>query len=50
MCVLIDLWAGEPGRPMADVTWVGYAGEPTAEYLRVWECVRDARVTWRCTC
>jgi len=43
LCVLIDLWAGEPGRPMADVTWVGYAGEPTAEYLRVWECVRDAR-------
>ena len=25
-CVLIDLWAQEPGRPYADVTWVGYAG------------------------
>jgi len=43
MCVLVDLWAGVPGRPMGDVTWVGFAGNPTAEYLRAWECVRDAR-------
>ena len=42
-CVLIDLWAGLPDRPMADITWVGFAGEPTAEYWRVWEAVRDAR-------
>jgi Xaa-Pro aminopeptidase len=42
-CVLIDLWAGFPDRPMADITWVGFAGEPTTEYLRVWETVRDAR-------
>ena len=42
-CVLIDLWAGIRDRPMADITWVGFAGEPTAEYLRVWEAVRDAR-------
>jgi Xaa-Pro aminopeptidase len=42
-CVLIDLWAGFTDRPMADITWVGFAGEPTAEYLRVWETVRDAR-------
>jgi Xaa-Pro aminopeptidase len=42
-CVLIDLWAGFKDRPMADITWVGFAGEPTAEYLRVWETVRDAR-------
>lgn len=42
-CVLIDLWAGFRDRPMADITWVGFAGEPTAEYLRVWEAVRDAR-------
>ena len=42
-CVLIDLWAGFIDRPMADITWVGFAGEPTAEYLRVWETVRDAR-------
>ena len=42
-CVLIDLWAGFPDRPMADITWVGFAGEPTTEYLHVWEAVRDAR-------
>ena len=42
-CVLIDLWAGVRDRPMADITWVGYAGEPNDEYLRVWEAVRDAR-------
>ena len=42
-CVLIDLWAGFTDRPMADITWVGFAGQPTSEYLRVWEAVRDAR-------
>ncbi|MCX6081192.1 MAG: M24 family metallopeptidase [Chloroflexi bacterium] len=42
-CVLIDLWAGLKDRPMADITWVGFAGEPTAEYLKVWEVVRDGR-------
>lgn len=42
-CVLIDLWAGFTDRPMADITWVGFAGEPTDEYLRVWATVRDAR-------
>ena len=42
-CVLIDLWAGFVDRPMADITWVGFAGEPTDEYLRVWATVRDAR-------
>ncbi len=42
-CVLIDLWAQEPGRPFADVTWVGYAGEPTAEYLDAWTAVAAAR-------
>lgn len=42
-CVLIDLWAQEPGCPFADVTWVGYAGEPSAEYLEAWEAVRGAR-------
>jgi Xaa-Pro aminopeptidase len=42
-CVLIDLWAGFRDRPMADVTWVGFAGEPAAEYWRVWETVRAAR-------
>ena len=28
---------------MADITWVGFAGEPTDEYLRLWQTVRDAR-------
>ncbi|MFC4427916.1 M24 family metallopeptidase [Deinococcus navajonensis] len=42
-CVLIDLWAQEPGRPFADVTWVGYAGEPSAEYLDAWTAVSRAR-------
>lgn len=42
-CVLVDLWAGLRDRPMADITWVGFAGQPTAEYLQVWETVRDAR-------
>ena len=42
-CVLIDLWAQEPGRPFADVTWVGYAGEPTGEYLSAWRAVAQAR-------
>ncbi len=43
MCVILDVWAGIPDRPMADITWVGFAGEPTAEYLHVWQAVRDAR-------
>ncbi|GHG01892.1 hypothetical protein GCM10017783_12620 [Deinococcus piscis] len=42
-CVLIDLWCAEAGRPYSDVTWVGYAGEPTAEYLDAWQAVRGAR-------
>lgn len=44
-CVLIDLWAQEPGRPFADVTWVGYAGQPSAEYQGAWAAVRAARDT-----
>ncbi|WP_261664838.1 M24 family metallopeptidase [Deinococcus sp. Marseille-Q6407] len=42
-CVLIDLWCAEEGRPYSDVTWVGYAGEPTAEYLDAWAAVRSGR-------
>ncbi len=42
-CVLIDLWAQEPGRPFADVTWVGYAGQPTVEYMDAWNAVAAAR-------
>ncbi|BDP40258.1 hypothetical protein DAETH_02270 [Deinococcus aetherius] len=44
-CVLIDLWAQEPGRPFADVTWVGFAGEPGAEYREAWAAVAKARDT-----
>lgn len=43
MSIILDIWAGVRDRPMADITWVGFAGEPTAEYMRVWETVRDAR-------
>ena len=43
MCVIVDVWAGLADHPMADITWAGFAGEPTPEYLRVWEAVRDAR-------
>ena len=42
-CVLIDLWAQVPGRPYADITWMGCAGEPSSELVRIWEAVRDAR-------
>lgn len=42
-CVLIDLWAKEPGRPFGDVTWVGYAGEPSAEYMDAWNTALGAR-------
>lgn len=42
-CVLIDLWAQEPGRPFADVTWVGHAGTPDAAYLDAWAAVAAAR-------
>ncbi len=42
-CVLIDLWAQEPGRPFADVTWVAHAGEPSEEYQHAWTAVAAAR-------
>ena len=45
MCVLIDLWAGVPGRPLCDVTWMGFAGEPDAEFLQIWDAVSGARDT-----
>jgi Xaa-Pro aminopeptidase len=46
--LLIDLWAREEGEqvapgPYADQTWMASMGEPSAESLRVWEAVRDAR-------
>lgn len=42
-CVLIDLWCQGENRPFADVTWVGYAGQPSDEYLDAWQAVRRAR-------
>jgi Xaa-Pro aminopeptidase len=42
-CVLIDLWGQEPDRPHADVTWMAFAGEPDAAFLRAWQAVADAR-------
>jgi Xaa-Pro aminopeptidase len=42
-CVLIDLWAGIPDRPMADVTFVGFAGQPTPEYMSLWETLKQSR-------
>jgi Xaa-Pro aminopeptidase len=42
-CVLIDLWAQEPGRPFGDVTWVGHAGDMGEEYRHAWRAVSGAR-------
>ena len=42
-CVLIDLWGQEPGHPYADITWMGYAGTPSEEFLHAWEAVKTAR-------
>ena len=44
--ILIDLWArrDDPDGVYYDVTWCGFAGtEPPAEYVRIFETVRDAR-------
>ncbi len=44
-CVLlIDLWAGEPGQPYADQTWMATIGEPSDPDVQpVWNAIRDAR-------
>lgn len=42
-CMLIDLWGQEEGRPNADVTWMGFAGEPDSEFANAWKAVSDAR-------
>ncbi|GEM49949.1 M24 family metallopeptidase [Deinococcus cellulosilyticus] len=42
-CILLDLWGQEEGRPYADVTWMGFYGEPSAEFMRAWEAVKGAR-------
>ena len=42
--LLIDLWAGEPGQPFADQTWMATIGEPgDPDVLPVWTAIRDAR-------
>ncbi len=41
--LLIDLWAGEPGMPFADQTWMGTLGAPSERAKEVWAAVRDAR-------
>ncbi|ADV65725.1 M24 family metallopeptidase [Deinococcus maricopensis] len=41
--VMLDLWCQEDGRPFADVTWMGFAGTPTPDFLEVWQAVADAR-------
>ena len=42
--LLIDLWAGDPGQPYADQTWMATIGEPTdPDVLPVWTAIRDAR-------
>lgn len=42
--LLVDLWAGEPGQPFADQTWMATIGEPTdPDVLPVWNAIRDAR-------
>lgn len=42
--LLIDLWAGEPGQPYADQTWMATIGAPSdPDVLPVWTAIRDAR-------
>ena len=42
--LLIDLWAGEPGQPFADQTWMATVGSPTdPDIVPVWDAIRDAR-------
>jgi Xaa-Pro dipeptidase len=42
-CVLIDLWAVEPGGIYADQTWMASIGAPSPKLQLVWNVVRDAR-------
>ncbi len=43
--LLIDLWAKVQGEtvPYADQTWMASIGTPSAEAVKVWTVVRDAR-------
>ena len=43
--LLLDLWGKQrtPGAVYADITWVGYAGTPPADVVRVFDTVAAAR-------
>jgi Xaa-Pro aminopeptidase len=43
--LLIDLWAKVQGKtvPYADQTWMASMGTPSAEAVKIWTTVRDAR-------
>jgi Xaa-Pro aminopeptidase len=43
--VLLDLWGKlrEPGAVFADITWVGFTGDPADKYVRAFNAARDGR-------
>jgi len=42
--LLVDLWAGEPGMPYADQTWMAVIGSPAdVDVEPVWTAIREAR-------
>ena len=43
--VLLDLWGKQPvgGAVYADITWVGFTGEPGDKYVKAFNAARDGR-------
>jgi Xaa-Pro aminopeptidase len=43
--VLLDLWGKlpSPGAVYADITWVGFTGEPADKYVKAFNAARDGR-------
>jgi Xaa-Pro aminopeptidase len=43
--VLLDLWGKQPvgGAVFADITWVGFTGEPGEKYVKAFNAARDGR-------
>lgn len=42
--ILMDLWCKVPGdNPFADITWMAFYGDPSPEFLRVFQTVLAAR-------
>jgi Xaa-Pro aminopeptidase len=43
--VLLDLWGKQPvaGAVFADITWVGFTGEPQEKYVTAFNAARDGR-------